>query len=352
MRNLLHHIIELIQRPHLAELALQVREHPAGDLADEDPRIRAEEFGLKLGILRPHLTEMLADRQQVFLLEPGVVARAVERFDHGFRRHVTRTAGERADRGIDTIGAGFDRAHQDHRRDAGRGVGVDMDRHAEHRLEGAHQFKDRRGAHQGGHVLDGDRLAAHRLQLLRLGHELIQRVDRRNRIADRALSMGPAFHDGLDGGLDVAVVVERIEDAEYVYAVFDRLIHEAAQHVIAVMPITQNVLPAQQHLQRRVGDQLLDFAQALPRIFIQKAKAGVESRAAPALHGPVADLVDLLANRQHILQPHTRGEEALMRVPQHELRDMDGLERASVHAVGRGVRARGRRNHSEKSLVP
>ena len=49
------------------------------------------------------------------------------------------------------------------------------------------------------------------------------------------------------------------------------------------MAVTQQVLPAQQHLQARVGQRGAQLAQAFPRVFVQKAHAGIEGGAAPAL---------------------------------------------------------------------
>ena len=57
--------------------------------------------------------------------------------------------------------------------------------------------------------------------------------------------------------------------------------HEVADDVVAVMAVADQVLSAQQHLQRRLGAMLLDGAQALPGIFVQKTDAGVEGGAAP-----------------------------------------------------------------------
>jgi hypothetical protein len=76
--------------------------------------------------------------------------------------------------------------------------------------------------------------------------------------------------DRRGGGLVVADVVEGVEDAEDVHAVLRRLVHEAAHDVVAVVPVADDVLAAQQHLQRGAHDVLLDEPQTLPGILVEK----------------------------------------------------------------------------------
>ena len=131
---------------------------------------------------------------------------------------------------------------------------------------------------------------------------------------------------GLDrthGGFQVAQVVERIEDAEDIDTVVRRPGDETLDDVIGVMPIPQQVLPAQQHLQRRVGHRLLEGAQALPGIFLEKAHAGIEGRTAPYLERVIADRIQLGTGRQHVLGAQTRGDQGLVAVAQHDIGDFD-----------------------------
>ena len=60
------------------------------------------------------------------------------------------------------------------------------------------------------------------------------------------------------------------------------------------MTVAQHVLAAEQHLQLRVGALLSDRAESVPRILIQETQAGVKRRAAPALEGMKANLVQLV----------------------------------------------------------
>ena len=88
---------------------------------------------------------------------------------------------------------------------------------------------------------------------------------------------------------------------------------EPIDDVVLVVAVAEQVLPAQQHLQRRLRHARLERAQPLPRVLVQEADAGVERRAAPALERPVAGVVQVLAGREHVLDRHARGHQALVR---------------------------------------
>ena len=91
------------------------------------------------------------------------------------------------------------------------------------------------------------------------------------------------------------------------------------------MPVAQNVLAAQQHLQLGIGQTLLQGPQALPRIFIQKAHAHVERGAATALQGPVDDAVQQGKHGNHILNLHAGGSLRLVRVTQDGVHYLKGI---------------------------
>ena len=60
-----------------------------------------------------------------------------------------------------------------------------------------------------------------------------------------------------------------------------RFLYERFHHIIGVVAIAQQVLAAQQHLQAGVGQGFTQLAQALPRIFLEEAHAGIKGGAAP-----------------------------------------------------------------------
>ena len=126
----------------------------------------------------------------------------------------------------------------------------------------------------------------------------------------------------IDRGLDVAQVIERIEDADDVHAVFHALAHEAAHRIIRIMMVAEQILPAQQHLQLGMLHMRFDLAQALPRVFVQIAQAAVEGRAAPAFDRMIAGLVHLVEDSLEIVKRHTGCDQRLLRIAQYGFGDM------------------------------
>src|SRR5271166_4929862 len=84
------------------------------------------------------------------------------------------------------------------------------------------------------------------------------------------------------------------------------------------MPVSQQILAAQQHLQPALGHQLAQRAQAFPWVLIQEADAGIKGCAAPALHRPITGIVYVFAGRNHVIQSHAGGKQALMRVSKRQ----------------------------------
>ena len=150
------------------------------------------------------------------------------------------------------------------------------------------------GAHGARHILQADGVEAHLLELLAHLHVLGHGVHGALGVGDAAGSHGAGggvLLGGLQGGLDVAEVVESIEDTDHVDAVLDGQLYKLFHHVVVVVLVAKQVLAAQEHLQPGVGHVLADVAQPLPGILPQVAQAGVEGGAAPALHRVIAGLV-------------------------------------------------------------
>ena len=146
-------------------------------------------------------------------------------------------------------------------------------------------------------------------------------------VAEGGLHLSVVLLGGLDGLLQIADVVEGVEDADDIDAVLDALAAEGVHHVVGVVLVAQNVLAAEQHLQLRVLHVLADGAQALPRILFQKAHAGVKGSTAPALQRVVADGIQLLQRRQHVLDGHAGGRLRLVGVTQDGIGDQQGFIR-------------------------
>src|SRR5450830_1736213 len=196
-----------------------------------------------------------------------------------------------------------------------------MDGHVDLGLEAADELLGVVGREERRHVLDADGAGAHVDQLAGHVHIVVQRVYRGDGVDHGALEVLAGLLDRRGGGLEVADVVERVEDAKDVHAVLGRLVDEAAHDVVTVVAVADDVLAAQEHLQRRAHDVLLDEPQALPRVFVEKAQLGVERGASPALERVEAHLVHDLEDGQHVGGTHARGPERLVAVAQGRVGD-------------------------------
>ncbi len=108
-------------------------------------------------------------------------------------------------------------------------------------------------------------------------------MNRTGRVGDCAFGeFAGALHGG-DTGPQITKIVQGVEDAENVHASLGGLVYEAFDDAIFIVPVTQQVLTAQQHLQTGFRQQLAESPQALPGIFIQKADTGIKGGASPAL---------------------------------------------------------------------
>ena len=129
--------------------------------------------------------------------------------------------------------------------------------------------------------------------------------------------MAPSNQPPLDGlGVvhHVSNVVQRVEYAEHLNAVFLRARNEAIHDVFGIVLVTNQVLAAREHGQIGVGHVRLDGSQALPRILVEKTQARVKRRAAPRLNSPVAYLVHFRQDGQHIAERHAGSPQALLAV--------------------------------------
>ena len=147
--------------------------------------------------------------------------------------------------------------------------------------------------HDAGHILDADGAHAHLFKLLDHLDVLCGGVYGAGGVGDGAGGHCALLHSFLDGDLEVVGVVECIEYADYVDAVFDRGANEAAHYIVGVVLVAEDVLAAQKHLELGVGHLCADLAQTLPRILAQKTQADIEGSAAPAFNGVESGLVHL-----------------------------------------------------------
>ena len=169
------------------------------------------------------------------------------------------------------------------------------------------------------HIFDTDIVRSHAFQLLRKLHEIIGRMHGARCIADRRLTDTAVFFDRLHRRFKVARIVERVENAHHFDPVFYGFCHKFFNHVVGIMSVSQKILPAQKHLDRRFLQIFSERAEPFPRVFVQIAKTSVKGSAAPRLQGIITDLVELLQNGDHVFDRHARSSLRLMRVTQDRI---------------------------------
>ena len=207
---------------------------------------------------------------------------------------------------------------------AGGGVTLHMDGDVAGRLQSGHQFVTGVGMQQARHILDGNGVGAHILNALALLHPGIDIMHRTQGIGDGALGMLAHFPHRLQRHLDIAHVVHGIEHAKYVDPVVGGTVHELLHHVVRVVAVSQDILPAEQHLLGCIGHGFLQFANALPGILTQVADTGVEGSASPGFQGPEAYLIEFFRDGQHVVQSQARCEQGLVGVAQYDVGNTQG----------------------------
>ncbi len=200
---------------------------------------------------------------------------------------------------------------------------VHVDRDVDGLLQPRHQFECDIRAQQPGHVLDADGVRAHVLDAFAHVDPQIDGMHLAHRVRHGPLRMFVDSQRCLDCSLEIAQIIQRVKNPENVDAVYRAALDELLDQIVGVMAIAEDVLTAKQHLLRRVGHRGLETTDALPRILTKVANAGVERGAAPGLNRPEANPVQLVRDRQHVVDAHACCQETLVRIAQHEFGDTE-----------------------------
>ena len=296
--HLSQNIVIAILLTCLLELAEHVREHAAGDLIHQGLRIDLQDLRIKEAFLLQlvgDLAEVRGSLVQLGKVQPGVAVGALQRRHEGLGCGLGRAVGKRRQRAVHDVHTGLTGHEVDHVAGTGRVVRVQVDGHGDAVLQLAHEVIGVQRQQQVRHILDADGICAHLLEVLGEADEVIVVMHRADGVAQRNLGPAAVLLHGLNSLAQVADVVQRIEDADDIDAVFDGLLAEFLDDIVGIVLVAQNVLAAEEHLQLRLGHVGLQGAQALPRVLVQEAHADVKRRTAPALQRPVAHVVQELA---------------------------------------------------------
>ena len=181
------------------------------------------------------------------------------------------------------------------------------------------------------HIFDGDDIRTGILHLFRKVSVVFQRVLLAVRIHDIAGVAEAGFSelfflaDFVDGDGHMAELVQAVEDTEYIDTIVSRLINEVTDNIFRIVGIADGIRTAGQHLEEDVRCSFSHLTKAFPRAFIKETISHVEGRAAPALDGPVADFVELVAGGQHLVGAHSGGSLRLVRVAENGFRNIQGF---------------------------
>src|SRR5438105_9225716 len=317
--GLLEHLAEAVHRVVRAELAVDVLEHETWHAVAQDARVDSVGHRAQvLDVAALQLLDVVLDIPHLVEVEAGVVLAALQSRDHALRGRLRSTPCERRYRDIEDLSTRLDRRHVRHRRHAAGAVRVDGDWDLDHRLERRDQLPGRLRAEQPRRVLDHDLVAAHVDQALGERSPQLEVVRGRDRVAQRALHFLLRFGRGRDRRFHVAKVVERIEDSKYVHASLRGVLDEQLDGVIGEVALGDQVLAADQRLDRRVWRRLVQLAEKVPRVLVDE-ELRFKRRAAERFHGGKADGVHLGRDRNDLVRTQVATKQGLLRVAQRRV---------------------------------
>ena len=258
--------------------------------------------------------KLFIDGMELVDVDAGVVRRILQGGHQGGHGRLGGAQSQGGHGAVHHVSAGFDGLQVSHGGLAGGVVGVDLHHQSGTLLDGLDQLVGGIRPQQARHILDADGIGAHIGVDGGFFGESFHRVDGADSIGNGDLSVDALFLGGLEGPVHVADVVQGVEDTDDIDAVSGRALDEFVHHVVGVVPVTDQVLTAQQHLQLGLGHGLAQLAQTVPGILVQKAHAAVEGGAAPDLAGMEAYVVQHAGDLQQVVGGDAGGQQGLMAV--------------------------------------
>src|SRR5690554_1375162 len=327
--NLGQYLVELVAGILLFQLAFHVGQHAARYLGNQDAGIHALQATFELGVLLTHFAEVSRDFFQQDEVQTGIAVGTFQNRHNclGGRMAVGHTHG--GDGRIHVINAGFRRLDRRGGGHTGGGMALHVDGDIQLFLQTADQVISHVGLQQAGHVFDGDGIGAHVGNFFGQFNPVLDGVYRAGGVGNGALSVLAGLANRLDSSRQVARVVHRIKNTEHVYAVLGGTVYKPLYHVIRIVTVAQKVLATQQHLLGRVGHGFFQLADTIPGVFAQVTDTGIKGSTTPGFERPETDLIEFLGNRQHIVQPHTGGQQGLVGVTQNYVRNPQRFFRVS-----------------------
>ena len=199
---------------------------------------------------------------------------------------------------------------------------MDVDGHLHDLLERGDELPGRLRAQQARGVLDHDLVAAHVDQALGERAPQLDAVRGRHRVTQGSLHLLLRLQRGTDRGFHVAQVVEGVENSEHVDALFGRVLDEELDDIVGEVAIRNQVLTADQRLDRRVRGRFVQLAQVGPWI-LAAPHLGLEGRPAERLHGDEAETIHLGRDGHDLVAAQMAAEQRLLRVAESGVEQVD-----------------------------
>ena len=262
---------------------------------------------------------MLAYRAQLSKINAGVILRAGKSCNKRLRSRLACAVGKRRKRGIHNVHPCLNSLKICHISYSAGIMRMQVNRYIYALLKARYQIVCIIRQQKICHILNANGVSTHvhhtRCQL----HKIFGSVNRTFRIAYGTFRNAIMLLACLDGALDISKIIKRIKNTDNVYAVINGTLYKLIHYIIGIMLVSKQILSTQQHLKLRIGQCLAKLTQTVPRIFVQKAEAGVKCSPSPAFQRIISHFIKLIANRKHLIQPHSCCSLRLMRVSEDRI---------------------------------
>jgi len=150
-------------------------------------------------------------------------------------------------------------------------------------------------------------------------------VDGTDGVANFAAGVLAGSQRRANGCLEIARVVERIENSQNIHPASGGAADESIHHVIGETRVLHDILPAQKHAVRCLRRTLFQRSDPLERVLAEITQTRIDRRPAPGFQLIKAERVKVGQGGQHLLRPHPRRGEGLMSVAEHRIGELDAF---------------------------